>query len=226
MARAQQQLADLVAARTSELHAANEKLQQMSMQDALTGLHNRHYLDSNIQQILARADRHGEPLIWALLDLDHFKRINDTFGHQTGDAILTTVAELLRHNSRSSDHLIRWGGEEFLLLLEHSDDAQQVLQRIHHAIGSYDWQQKMALTQPLTCSIGAVMQLPDGSWQQSLRLADQALYWVKEHGRNGYMLLHPASGGVLSADNTDISVLLAQGKLQASSNKDFTAALA
>jgi diguanylate cyclase (GGDEF)-like protein len=224
MANAQQQLAELVAARTSELHAANEKLQQMSMHDALTGLHNRHYLDTNIQQILARADRHGEPLIWALLDLDHFKRINDSFGHQTGDAILTTVAELLRLNSRSSDHLIRWGGEEFLLLLEHSDDALQVLQRIHHAIGSYNWRQNMALQQPLTCSIGAIAQLPDGSWQQSLRLADQALYWVKEHGRNGYMLLHPALGGALSAENTDISVLLAQGKLHASSNKDFTAA--
>ena len=87
---------------------------------------------------------------------------------------------------------------------------------------SYNWQKNMALEQPLTCSIGAVAQLPDGSWQQSLRLADQALYWVKEHGRNGYMLLHPASGGALSADNTDISVLLAQGKLHATSNKDFT----
>jgi len=224
LARSQRQLAKLVADRTRELHQANEKLKLMSMQDALTGLHNRHYLDSNIQQILARANRHAEPLIWVLLDLDYFKRINDSLGHQTGDNILMVVADILRQNSRGSDHVVRWGGEEFLLILEHSEDAELVLQRIQDAISQYPWQKNMALQQPLTCSIGAVEQLTDWNWQHSLRLADQALYWVKEHGRDGYMLLlavAPLPANVL-ADTASITSLLAEGKLHAISNKDFT----
>lgn len=224
LARSQQQLAKLVTARTQELHQANEKLKLMSMQDALTGLHNRHYLDSNIQQILARANRHAEPLIWVLLDLDYFKHINDSLGHQAGDNILMVVADILRQNSRGSDHAIRWGGEEFLLILEHSEDAELVLQRIQDAIRQYPWQKNMALQQPLTCSIGAVAQLTDWNWQHSLRLADQALYWVKEHGRDGYMLLlavAPLPADTL-ADTTSITSLLAEGKLYAISNKDFT----
>lgn len=224
LARAKQQLEKIVADRTNELHQVNQRLQRMSMQDALTGLNNRHYLDANIQQILSRADRSNEPLVWALLDLDHFKRINDTFGHQVGDNILIIIADILRQNSRNTDHLIRWGGEEFLLVLEHSQDALLVLQRIHQAVAQYPWQQEVGLKQPLTCSIGAVAQLNDWHWQHSLRLADQALYWIKEHGRHGYMLLEvssPASTELLDED-VNITELLAQGKLQASSSKDFT----
>jgi len=227
LANSRRQLALQVAERTQELALANEKLQQMSMQDSLTGLHNRHYLDTNIQQILARANRNREPLIWAVLDLDYFKRINDQFGHQTGDNILMVVADILRQHCRGSDHIIRWGGEEFLLILEHNDDARLAMQRIHAAIGNFPWQRDMELTQPLTCSIGAVAQLTEWNWQHSLRLADQALYWVKGHGRNGYMLLEvktPVPAAVL-ADDADVSRLLSQGRLQAVSNKEFTTVL-
>ena len=224
LAKTKRQLEQLVAERTQELHVANEKLQQMSMQDALTGLYNRHYLDVNIQQILSRANRHADPLIWALLDLDHFKRINDTFGHHTGDNILMVVADILRQNSRGSDHIIRWGGEEFLLVLEHNVEASMTLQRIFDAIAKYPWQRDMGLSQPLTCSIGAVTQMTDWNWQHSLRLADQALYLVKEHGRQGYLLLRaadPVPSAVLAEDANVVS-LLAAGKLNAISNKDFT----
>jgi diguanylate cyclase (GGDEF)-like protein len=224
LARSKQQLALQVAERTCELHQANEKLHQMSMQDALTGLNNRHYLDNTIQQILARASRHAEPLVWALLDLDHFKRINDTFGHQTGDNILIVIADILRQNSRSSDHIIRWGGEEFLLILEHNEEAQLTLQRIHQAICQYPWQRDMALQQNLTCSIGAIAQLTQWNWQHSLRLADQALYCVKQHGRNGYLLLQvpqPVPAALL-ADDANVAQLIAQGKVHTVSNKDFT----
>ncbi|MEH8021473.1 diguanylate cyclase domain-containing protein [Rheinheimera metallidurans] len=226
LAKAKQQLEIIVTQRTAELYQVNKKLECMSMQDALTGLNNRHYLDTNIKQILSRSDRSNEPLVWALLDLDFFKRINDTFGHHTGDEILIIVAELLRQNSRDTDHLIRWGGEEFLLVLEHSQDALLVLQRIHQAVAQYPWQQDMGLKQSLTCSIGAVAQLSDWDWQHSLRLADHALYWVKQHGRNGYLLLDissPAPAELLD-ENVNITELLAQGKLQATSNKDITEA--
>lgn len=224
LARAKQQLELVIKERTDELHQANQKLQRLSMQDALTELGNRHYLKANIKQILSRSDRSNTPLIWALLDLDHFKQINDSFGHHVGDKVLKVVAELLQKNSRSSDHIIRWSGEEFLLLLEHSADALLVLKRIHQAISCYPWQQEMGLKQPLTCSIGAITQLKSWHWQQSLRLADHALYWVKEHGRNGYMILNISSPppNEIMAETINITRLLAEGKLTAITNIDIT----
>ena len=204
LAKAQLQLEQQVAERTQALHEANQKLQQLSMQDALTGLHNRHYVDSNMRQILARAERANAPLTLALLDLDHFKRVNDKLGHQVGDAILRQVADIVRHNCRSTDHLVRWGGEEFLLILEHSADVPQLLQRLLAAMRSQPWPYREVLNQ-LTGSVGAVSFAPTADWQQQLQLADQALYWVKQHGRDGYLLLEHGEQAPASAD---VSVLL------------------
>ena len=212
-------LAALVAERTYELHQANQKLQQLSMQDALTGLSNRHYLDTNIKAILSRAQRQSTPLIWALLDLDHFKHINDSHGHHIGDEVLMAIADILRHNSRGSDHLIRWGGEEFLLIFEAADDALLALERIQHAIRCYPWASTLGIHQGVTCSIGAVAKPVNWDWQLSLKLADQALYLVKQHGRNGYMLLqHTAAPTQLSAD-CNARALLTNGSLTAFSDK-------
>jgi len=215
LAHAGHELELQVAQRTAELHLANEKLQQMSMQDALTGLYNRHYLDSNIEQILSRTARSGGLLTLALLDLDHFKSINDKLGHQAGDVILKQVAEIVRQSSRSADHLIRWGGEEFLLILEHSDDVPRALQRVLQAIKQYDWRQ-LQLTQSLTCSVGAVSFSATANWQQQLQWADQALYWVKQHGRDGYLLLLQ---GQTLPDNTGLAALLSDGSAQVHSDK-------
>ncbi|MBZ9611569.1 ligand-binding sensor domain-containing diguanylate cyclase [Rheinheimera maricola] len=218
LARSRRQLASLVAERTYELHQANEKLQQMSMQDALTGLYNRHYLDTNIHAIQSRAQRHSTPLIWAVLDLDHFKQINDSQGHHVGDEVLIAIADILRQNSRGSDHLIRWGGEEFLLILEAADDAVLALERIQQAIRQYPWTETLGIAKPLTCSIGAVAKPVNWDWQQSLKLADQALYRVKQSGRNGYLLLQATVPvATLSAENR-IDDLLANGSLTATSD--------
>ena len=206
LAKAQVQLELQVAERTQALHQANQKLQQLSMQDALTGLYNRHYVDNNIRQILARAERSGEPLTLALLDLDHFKRINDKLGHQTGDAILQQVADIARQNCRSSDHLIRWGGEEFLLILEQSSDVAQVLDRLLHAVREQPWPYAGELSR-LTCSVGAVSFSAGSDWQQQLQWADQALYWVKQHGRDGYLLLQHTEQAVVG---TALNALLRQ----------------
>ncbi|HEX5791854.1 MAG TPA: diguanylate cyclase, partial [Rheinheimera sp.] len=213
LARSQRQLAKLVAERTCELHQANEKLQQMSMQDALTGLHNRHYLDVNIEQILSRSARSGGLLTLALLDLDHFKSINDKLGHQVGDVILKQLADIVRQSSRSADHLIRWGGEEFLLILEHNDDVPRALQRLLQAIKQHPWQQ---LPKPLTCSVGAVTFSAEANWQQQLQWADQALYWVKQHGRDGYLLLQQ---GETLPENMELSLLLRDGTVPVHSDK-------
>jgi len=215
LAQAGHELELQVAQRTAELHLANEKLQQLSMQDALTGLHNRHYLDSNIERILSRTARSGGLLTLALLDLDHFKSINDKLGHQAGDAILKQLADIVRQSSRSADHLIRWGGEEFLLILEHNEDVRGTLQRLLQAIKQYNWQQ-LQLSQALTCSVGAVSFSADANWQQQLQWADQALYWVKQHGRDGYLLLQE---GQTLPDNTELAVLLQQGTVAVHSDK-------
>lgn len=186
--KAQQRLQRLIAERTAALHQANLRLQQMSMEDALTGLHNRHYLGQHIEQILARARRAAHPLMWVLVDIDHFKQINDKLGHQVGDDVLKRVAQILRQSCRNSDHALRWGGEEFLLLLENCDDAPLYLRRLRHALAQEDWL-AFGLSQPLTCSIGAVPHDDQQSWSTCLQVADLALYQVKQQGRDNYVIV-------------------------------------
>ncbi|WP_333607272.1 ligand-binding sensor domain-containing diguanylate cyclase [Arsukibacterium sp.] len=218
LAQQQLMLEQLVAQRTNELKQANQQLQQLSMQDALTGVFNRHYLDANIDQILSRVARSGEALTMALLDADHFKSINDKLGHQVGDKVLQQLAQLIRQKSRNTDHLIRWGGEEFLLILEDSADAPQVLQRLLQAIRDSSWQQS-GLPQPLTCSIGAVCFTADANWQHQLQWADQALYWIKAHGRDGYLLLPESQ---MLPENSDLPELLLSGAVKFYSDKSVT----
>uniref|UniRef100_A0A486XN89 diguanylate cyclase n=1 Tax=Rheinheimera sp. BAL341 TaxID=1708203 RepID=A0A486XN89_9GAMM len=218
LARSRLQLAALVTERTRELHQANQRLEQMSMQDALTGLYNRHYLDTHIQAILSRAQRQSAPLLWALLDLDHFKQINDSQGHHIGDEVLIAIADILRQNSRGSDHLIRWGGEEFLLIFEAADDAILALERIQNAIRNYPWADTLGINQPLTCSIGAIAKPVNWDWQYSLKLADQALYRVKQHGRNGYLLLRPVALHAELSTGASLDELLANHSITASSD--------
>lgn len=218
--RAQRRLQQLVAERTEALHQANIRLQQISMEDALTGLHNRHYLSTHIQQLLTRAQRNAMPLMWVLLDIDHFKLINDRLGHQVGDAALRQVARILQQSSRSTDHLLRWGGEEFLLILEDSVGAEQYLERLQQALAAADWQ-SLGLPTPLTCSIGAMQQVPEQDWQSCLQLADQALYQVKQLGRDGYLLLqatqeYPINGHL---ENMLLAELVSHGWISWRSDK-------
>lgn len=194
LANAREELSRQVTERTQELYQANQKLQQMSMQDALTELHNRHYLDVNIDAMLARAQRNNQPLTWILLDLDNFKRINDQYGHQLGDSVLQQFAGILQQHSRSTDHLIRWGGEEFLLVLEQSSEIRQYIERLQQLVHNYPWQQKLGVPVTITCSIGAVVQPSGWDWEYSLYLADAALYKIKNSGRADYMLLQTAMG--------------------------------
>ena len=135
--RARKTLSRRVAERTRELHranaqlaAANEQLQQASLTDALTGLHNRRYLNVVMPKLLARSDREQRGFYVVLLDLDNFKQLNDQLGHAVGDEVLVAVARLLTQQLRSSDHLVRWGGEEFLIVLATSADVQDFMQRL------------------------------------------------------------------------------------------------
>ncbi|WP_333608210.1 diguanylate cyclase [Arsukibacterium sp.] len=202
MARQQAQLEMMVARRTHELDKANqqlaalnEQLQQLSITDALTGLNNRHYLQQVLKAVLAGAQRHGRPLQCILLDLDNFKQVNDLLGHQQGDELLKQMAALLKRLTRQSDHVIRWGGEEFLVIQEPTEQSSSFLPRLQQAILAEQWQGLDSLPFNISISAGVVEHpLPGWSWAQSLALADKALYLVKQHGKNGWLKITPIDG--------------------------------
>lgn len=202
LARQQQRLELMVQERTQQLDAANQqlaalnqRLQQQSVTDALTGLHNRHYLQQMLEPLLARARRQQSALQCMLIDLDNFKQVNDLLGHQAGDVVLQQMAQLLKKLVRESDHLVRWGGEEFLIIMEHSETPESFLQRLLQAMQDEPWSVSENLPFKISCSVGVVIYPVPGniswSWAQALALADKALYQVKNSGKAGWLLLVP-----------------------------------
>jgi len=191
--KSQQQLSRLVAERTQALHDANLQLQQASLTDALTGLHNRRYLDQYTDNLLARAQRHGQDVYCVLLDVDNFKQINDQLGHQVGDELLVALATLLRKQVRSADHLIRWGGEEFMILLDFATSIDEFMRRLMAAVQHYPWPHNEQLPNPMSISAGVCLHRVDNKWQwrwsSTLALADKAMYLVKRNGKNGWLYL-------------------------------------
>jgi len=169
-----------------EINALQRQLSDQANRDALTGLYNRRYLDSTLERELARCQREGLPLSLMLIDLDHFKRINDTYGHQAGDEVLKQLADMLSAQARSADVVCRFGGEEFLLLLPNMPQAV-ALERAEQwrrdfaantiVFGEFRMQAKL--------SIGLASYPGHGTSPQALiRSADRALYRAKTEGRN------------------------------------------
>ena len=175
-----------VAARTDELARANASLQEMAIMDSLTGVFNRRHFFELAQQELARAQRYDHPISAIMLDLDHFKRINDQYGHLTGDQILRGTGFLINENIREIDIAGRYGGEEFCVILPDTDrqGAHNAAERIRHAaensvIKAYDTSVKMTL------SIGTSTFPDDGrKMDELIDKADWALYRAKKQGRN------------------------------------------
>ena len=178
-------------AETMALSLANLRLREtlriQSIRDSLTGLFNRRYMEETFERELQRAARKGTPLGVIMLDIDHFKRFNDTFGHEAGDALLRELGQLLHLRFRGADIACRYGGEEFTLILPEAS-VEATLQRgeeLREAVGGIRLEH---LGQPLgviTLSLG-VAAFPDhGSNKESLqRIADAALYRAKKEGRN------------------------------------------
>jgi len=164
------------------LRRLNVQLKRLSQTDALTGLRNRTGFDALYQHELARSRRQQQDLSVVLVDIDHFKRINDEFGHPEGDRVLVQVAALLRETARNVDHILRWGGEEFLLLCPATSSAQaQVLaERLVQAAGQRDF----ALGRPLTLSAGVATLEQHDTPKQMFEQVDTALYQAKTQGRN------------------------------------------
>ncbi|MDD5330297.1 MAG: DUF484 family protein [Sulfuricella sp.] len=171
----------------------SERLKHLGLTDPLTGVHNRRYFEQRLQEEVGRAQRQGYPLSCLFLDIDHFKRINDEHGHQTGDCVLREVAWRIKGQLRSIDVLGRYGGEEFAVLLiqTDSDSAFNVAERIRLGIAEQRFKSEENAAVAATISVG-VATLRDGSRahsiealaQQLVAQADQALYRAKHGGRN------------------------------------------
>lgn len=173
------------------------QLEELSNTDALTHLRNRLYFDVNFSSEWKRACRHRWPVSILLIDLDHFKNINDHHGHAFGDVCLQTVARLLQDEvQRAGDIVARWGGEEFIILLTQTgpDAASSVANRLLKAMSEYTLYNGDQPV-PVTGSIGvasAVPMQPDQGYQL-INQADQALYQAKERGRNQFVVFEPAA---------------------------------
>ncbi|GAB1645639.1 diguanylate cyclase [Krasilnikovia sp. MM14-A1259] len=170
----------------AEARRQAEWFREQALRDALTGLRNRRFVDEHLPPLLNRAAADGSPVTIALLDLDHFKRINDTLSHETGDQVLTTVAGLLDSVETGPDGFAaRLGGEEFLLVVRGTDPGSAVarLEGLRHRIADHPWQ-PITGELPVTISIGVSAATPDSTQRTLLSQADEALYRAKRGGRN------------------------------------------
>src|SRR2546427_2243550 len=176
-----------LAQRNREAALLREKLQEQAMHDKLTGLYNRHYVEEWLGLQLRRAQRHGRPIAAIMLDIDQFKRFNDSFGHEAGDLVLRELAVVLRRLARQSDVASRYGGEEFLVLLPECpfDAALRKAEQLREEVAKLELRYDDQPLGPVTVSLG-VAAFPDHAKEseQLLRCADEALYLAKQSGRN------------------------------------------
>jgi diguanylate cyclase (GGDEF)-like protein len=193
-------LEERVEQRTSELDFSNqqltmqfervnslqEKLRQEAIHDSLTSLFNRRFLDETLPIELARAKRANGPLTILMLDIDYFKRINDTYGHQVGDAVIQSVGNALTASVRAGDLVCRYGGEEFILVFPgmRAQDGRARAEKLRMMIASQTISEKNQLI-GVTISIGGSVYPQDGnSTDELISMADLALYRAKQNGRN------------------------------------------
>lgn len=204
----QQYLAKLkseVAKQTLELAQKNKELEQLSYSDSLTGLHNRHYFTNAIEEEIALVERaftsskreEAYDLSFVMIDIDHFKQINDRYGHSAGDLVLKEFAKILKTVVREGDFVIRWGGEEFMIVFRHAlrQEVPHIVERLRQKVIAHSFIFEKHREIKISCSIGLATfpfnQQDAGafSWQQVLELADLALYGAKKSGRNGWVAL-------------------------------------
>ncbi|MEQ9328429.1 MAG: diguanylate cyclase [Rhodospirillales bacterium] len=186
--------ADLV----KQFHAAARRLEKAfgvaaSELDPLTGLHNRFAMRRELLRERERSLRNGKPCTIAIADLDHFKSINDQFGHAAGDKALQAAAEILSRNVRPFDHVFRYGGEEFLICLPDAgpNRSSAILDRIRQVLGATPIE--IGLGEPLriTASFGAAMIAELTPLDATIEAADEALYQAKQDGRNRIVIHQP-----------------------------------
>nr|WP_301288435.1 GGDEF domain-containing protein [Natronospira proteinivora] len=161
----------------SSAHSRIQGLGQQARTDSLTGLANRASIESELAVEIQRSERYGHPLSVILMDLDHFKRINDHHGHLAGDEVLQKVAKTLTKRARRVDTVGRWGGEEFVIICRDTElkDATQLAESLREDIGDQC---------ACTASFGVVDYQADDTLHNLFHRADEALYVAKSNGRN------------------------------------------
>ena len=229
--------------RQLELEHVNRELAQASITDALTGLANRRFLTEYIEKEVAllhrRYHRIAEgpvtpeqlDLAFMMIDLDRFKTVNDSAGHAAGDAVLRQVRDLLKDASRSSDIIVRWGGDEFLLVARDpsGDHLTELAERIRTRVAQHVFEIGEGRVVRTTCSIGFACypffreQLDALSWEQVVSVADRALYVAKASGRNAWVGFHPGITalpiqGLFGAICQGTQQLVREGTLRVSSS--------
>jgi diguanylate cyclase (GGDEF)-like protein len=178
--------------RLEDISEANRRLADISLTDELTGLPNRRYLNRRLREELAMAKRFKNPLSCIMVDLDHFKKVNDSLGHQTGDQVLQAIAKALSTDKREYDVVGRYGGEEFLVLLPQVNlsDALTVAERLRKYVEGSDLATQTKRPIRMTISLGVATFNGEGSVGEEdlIRRADEALYRAKAEGRNRSVL--------------------------------------
>jgi diguanylate cyclase (GGDEF)-like protein len=229
---------------SAALREKSRVLELASICDPLTGLHNRRFLADHMEidsaLSLRRAqgglDAAGAPpadadMVFLLVDADHFKRINDVYGHAAGDAVLVQLGERLKSVMRESDYVVRWGGEEFLAVVRHADRRRgdEVAERIRGVVADAVFVLDDGREVPVSCSVGfAAFPFIGGEpaglpWNDVVNLADLALLAAKRMGRNCWVGLHAGENaradGLLARAQHDAQRALRSGELRTSSNK-------
>ena len=175
-------LEQIVQARTNELLEKNLELEHLSVTDRLTGLCNRLKLDQTLDDALNRHQRYHSSFALVLLDVDHFKSVNDTFGHTVGDQVLVAMADMFKSHTRKTDTIGRWGGEEFLIVCHDTDalSATAFAEKLRQKIADHSF----PMVGRATCSFGVTAVCPEDTILRMMARADAALYRAKASGRN------------------------------------------
>ena len=175
---------------------AEEKIREIAIKDGLTGLYNRSYLEMVINDEIEKAERYELPISLYILDIDHFKKINDKWGHPVGDTVLQMLADIIKNNSRSADYQFRIGGEEFMVILPHTgiEGAKEAAEKMRLEIE----QSLHPLVGKFTASFGVAARRQGETYHQLYQKADAALYKAKESGRNRVEVLENEDLGATS----------------------------
>ena len=184
---------DVLADNRVRLQELTQDLGMKAATDPLTGLHNRLKFYQALALEMERSERYGTPLSLILYDIDHFKRVNDTYGHLTGDKVLVQLSRFVPNLIRTTDFLARWGGEEFVILVPGSGGpmAFQAAEKLRDAVGQVVFED----VGTITCSFGVTQWVPGETSAEFIARADEALYHAKANGRN-QAVLAPPSGAI------------------------------
>lgn len=167
----------------------NQEIQRIATIDKLTGIYNRHKFEELFTLETERSRRFSQPLSLILIDIDHFKTVNDTYGHDVGDEVLKTLTAIVQENIRKMDIFARWGGEEFLVLCSNTD--LETIQKLSEKLRSAVENTPFPTVDHVTISLGASTFREDDTFTSLFKRVDQGLYYAKEHGRNQVVVVSP-----------------------------------